>query len=157
MRCGLSERTVNNVAKKNNFQNYIIPVFSCQLAQDCELHKKKLHGRKSLEIKLDGVRAISVLYSSGKVDMFSRNGKELNNFNHIKDEIKKIINISNINEALVLDGEVVSDNFQSLMKQIHRKNSVQNKDAKLFYLISYHLKISKKEFIKSHTPQELMS
>ena len=91
------------------------------MAQDCELHKKKLHGRKSLEIKLDGVRAITVLYSSGKVDMFSRNGKELNNFNHIKDEIKKIINISNINEALVLDGEVVSDNFQSLMKQIHRK------------------------------------
>ncbi len=132
MRCGLSERTVNNVAKKNNFQNYIIPVFSCQLAQDCELHKKKLHGRKSLEIKLDGVRAISVLYSSGKVDMFSRNGKELNNFNHIKDEIKKIINVSNINEALVLDGEVVSNNFQSLMKQIHRKNSIQNKDAKLF-------------------------
>ena len=40
MRCGLSERTVNNVAKKNKYPNYIIPVFSCQLAQDCELHKK---------------------------------------------------------------------------------------------------------------------
>ena len=33
---------------------------------------------------------------------------------------------------MVLDGEVVSDDFQSLMKQIHRKNSIQNKDAKLF-------------------------
>ena len=42
MRCGLSERTVNNVAKKNQYQEYIIPVFSCQLAQDCELHKKNL-------------------------------------------------------------------------------------------------------------------
>ncbi len=132
MRCGLSERTVNNVAKKNNFQNFIIPVFSCQLAQDCELHKKKLSGKKSLELKLDGVRAVSVLYPSGKVDMFSRNGKELNNFDHIKDEIKKQIDISFIKHALVLDGEVVSDNFQALMKQIHRKNSSQNKDAKLF-------------------------
>ena len=132
MRCGLSERTVNNVAKKNNFQNFIIPVFSCQLAQDCELHKKKLNGKKSLEVKLDGVRAVTVLYSSGKIDMFSRNGKELNNFDHIKEEIKKTINISSINQELVLDGEIVSDNFQSLMKQIHRKNSVQNTDAQLF-------------------------
>ena len=120
MRCGLSERTVNNVAKKNNFQNFIIPVFSCQLAQDCELHKKT-KWKKSLELKLDGVRAVSVLYPSGKVDMFSRNGKELNNFDHIKDEIKKQIDISFIKHALVLDGEVVSDNFQALMKQIHRK------------------------------------
>ena len=132
MRCGLSERTVNNVAKKNNYEQYIIPVFSCQLAQDCELHKKKLNGKKSLEVKLDGVRAVTVIYPSGKIDMFSRNGKELNNFNHIKDEISKTFNISSINEALVLDGEIVSDDFQTLMKQIHRKSSSQNKDAKLF-------------------------
>ena len=132
MRCGLSERTVNNVAKKNNYEQYVIPVFSCQLAQDCELHKKKLNGKKSLEVKLDGVRAVTVIYPSGKIDMFSRNGKELNNFNHIKDEISKTFNISSIKEALVLDGEIVSDDFQTLMKQIHRKNSSQNKDAKLF-------------------------
>ena len=132
MRCGLSERTVNNVAKKNNYEQYVIPVFSCQLAQDCELHKKKLNGKKSLEVKLDGVRAVTVIYPTGKIDMFSRNGKELNNFNHIKDEISKTFNISSIKEALVLDGEIVSDDFQTLMKQIHRKNSSQNKDAKLF-------------------------
>ncbi len=132
MRCGLSERTVNNVAKKNNYQHYIIPVFSCQLAQDCELHKKKLNGKKSLEVKLDGVRAVTVIYPSGKIDMFSRNGKELNNFNHIKDEINKKFDTSTINEALILDGEVISDDFQTLMKQIHRKNSAQNKDAQLF-------------------------
>ena len=132
MRCGLSERTVNNVAKKNNYEQYVIPVFSCQLAQDCELHKKKLNGKKSLEVKLDGVRAVTVIYPSGKIDMFSRNGKELNNFNHIKDEISKTFNISSIKEALVLDGEIVSDDFQTLMKQIHRKKSSQNKDAKLF-------------------------
>ena len=132
MRCGLSERTVNNVAKKNNYEQYVIPVFSCQLAQDCELHKKKLNGKKSLEVKLDGVRAVTVIYPTGKIDMFSRNGKELNNFNHIKDEISKTFNISSIKEALVLDGEIVSDDFQTLMKQIHRKSSSQNKDAKLF-------------------------
>ena len=39
MRCGVSEKTINNVAK-NNFLDYIIPVFACQLAQDSDSHKK---------------------------------------------------------------------------------------------------------------------
>ena len=32
---------------------------------------------------------------------------------------------------LVLDGEVMSDNFQDLMKQVHRKDNVNAKDAVL--------------------------
>ena len=40
MRCGVSEKTINNVANKNNFENFKIPVFACQLAQDVENHKK---------------------------------------------------------------------------------------------------------------------
>ena len=132
MRCGLSEKTINNVASKNNFLKYTIPVFSCQLAQDCELHKKKLTGEKNLEIKLDGVRAITILYPSGKIDIFSRNGKELNNFDHLKKEINTSMKLSLLKDALVLDGEVVSKNFQELMKQIHRKNSTQNEDAFLY-------------------------
>jgi DNA ligase-1 len=132
MRCGLSEKTINNVASKNNFLKYTIPVFSCQLAQDCELHKKKLTGEKNLEIKLDGVRAITILYPSGRIDIFSRNGKELNNFDHLKKEINTSMKLSLLKDALVLDGEVVSKNFQELMKQIHRKNSTQNEDAFLY-------------------------
>lgn len=132
MRCGLSEKTINNVAKKNNFENYTIPVFSCQLAQDCELHKKKLSGRKILEVKLDGVRAITVVYPNGKIDIFSRNGKELNNFDHLKNEINRLLDINLVSKPIIFDGEIVSEDFQSLMKQIHRKNSLQNKDAKLF-------------------------
>jgi len=132
MRCGVSEKTINNVAKKNNFPQYIIPVFACQLAQDSDSHQKKLTGRKYLEVKLDGVRVISILYPNGKVDLFSRNGKELTNFRHIQDQIAKSINKNPITSALVLDGEVVSNNFQELMRQIHRKISSQNKDATLF-------------------------
>ena len=90
MRCGVSEKTINNVANKNGYQKYLIPVFSCQLAQDVENHKK-LIGKKILENKLDGVRAISILYPSGKVDIFSRNGKELHNFNHLKEMLKNTI------------------------------------------------------------------
>ena len=132
MRCGVSEKTINNVAKKNNFLQYMIPVFACQLAQDSDSHKKKLTGKKFLEVKLDGVRVISILYPNGKVDLFSRNGKELNNFNLIQEELSKIIIKNPIKSALVVDGEVVSKNFQELMKQIHRKNTVQNLDAVLY-------------------------
>ncbi|MAZ46343.1 MAG: ATP-dependent DNA ligase [Rickettsiales bacterium] len=132
IRCGLSEKTINNVAKKNNFNNFLIPVFSCQLAQDCELHKKKLTGKKYLEVKLDGVRAVTIIYPSGIIDIFSRNGKELNNFDHLKDEIIKFLDVTTLKKTIVLDGEIVSKNFQELMKQIHRKNLSQTADASLF-------------------------
>ncbi len=132
MRCGLSEKTINNVAKKNNFDQFLIPVFACQLAQDSDSHKKKLTGKKFLEVKLDGVRVISVLYPDGRVDFFSRNGKELVNFRNLQNELSKCIKTNPINSAIVLDGEVVSKNFQELMKQIHRKSTVQNDDATLY-------------------------
>ena len=94
--------------------------------------KKKLIGSKFLEVKLDGVRAVTVIYPSGNIDIFSRNGKELNNFNHLKNEINKFIDLPSLKKAFVLDGEIVSKNFQELMKQIHRKSSSQNEDASLF-------------------------
>ena len=142
LRCGVSEKTINNVAKKNNFKKYQIPVFSCQLAQDSDQHKKKLIGEKLLEVKLDGVRVISILYDSGKVDLFSRNGKELLNFENIKFQLKKTFSLKKVKESFVLDGEIVSKNFQELMKQIYRKDNVQNNDAEL-YLFD---KLSLKEF-----------
>ena len=132
LRCGVSEKTINNVAKKNNFEMYKIPVFNCQLAQDSDLHKKKLIGKKIIEVKLDGVRVISILYASGEVVMFSRNGKELHNFEHIKNQLKQAIKKRPLLKSWVLDGEVVSKNFQELMKQIYRKDNTQNNDAMLY-------------------------
>ena len=132
LRCGVSEKTINNVAEKNGFKEFKIPVFSCQLAQDSEQHQKKIVGEKFLEVKLDGVRTISILYQTGKVDIFSRNGKELNNFDHIKKELYDSISQKKLKESIVLDGEVVSKNFQELMKQIYRKDNIQNTDANLY-------------------------
>ena len=149
IRCGLSEKTINNVAKKNNYYDFLIPVFSCQLAQDCELHKKKLTGKKFLEIKLDGVRAITIIYPSRTIDIFSRNGKELNNFDHLKDEIIKCLNFNDLNKPIVLDGEIISKNFQELMKQIHRKSSTQNTDASLFLFDTLPLEDFKKGIYES--------
>ena len=132
LRCGVSEKTINNVAKKNKFKKYQIPVFQCQLAQDSENHKKKLTGKKILEVKLDGIRVITIIHINGTVDMFSRNGKELLNFENVKNQIVSSIRENKISESIVLDGELVSKNFQELMKQVYRKDNIQNNDANLF-------------------------
>ena len=131
LRCGVSEKTVNSVAKKNKFGKYMVPVFTCQLAHDSANHEKKLVGEKMLEVKLDGVRVVTIVYPDGKVDMFSRNGKEFTNFGHIQEELSAVVKKSPPPYPLVLDGEVMSENFQDLMKQVHRKESVNAKDAVL--------------------------
>jgi DNA ligase-1 len=126
MRAGFSETTVNKVVGKEH-KKYIIPVFSCQLAHDSNGHEGKVSGRKLIEVKLDGVRVITIAHPDGRVDMFSRNGKELANFPHIKEQLSKIA--KRFDKPMVLDGEVMSSSFQDLMKQVHRKSDVKSDDA----------------------------
>ena len=128
LRCGVSEKTVNKVAKK--FPKYAIPIFSCPLAHDSANHEKKMIGEKQIEIKLDGVRVLTIIRKN-KVEMFSRNGKQFHNFGHIIEEIENVIKENPTPYDLVLDGEVMSANFQDLMKQVHRKDGKQTKDAVL--------------------------
>jgi len=129
LRCGVSEKTVNKVAKKFNGK-YSVPTFTCSLAHDSANHEKKMAGKKQIEIKLDGVRVITIIQGD-KVEMFSRNGKQFHNFGHIIDEIKAVIKDHPVPYPLVLDGEVMSANFQDLMKQVHRKDGNQSTDAVL--------------------------
>ena len=128
LRCGCSEKTVNKVAKK--FPQYAIPTFTCQLAHDSANHEKKMTGQKQIEIKLDGVRVVTIIRDD-KVEMFSRNGKQFHNFGHIIAEIEAVIKDNPAPYPLVLDGEVMSANFQDLMKQVHRKDGKQSTDAVL--------------------------
>ena len=53
--------------------------------------------------------------------------------------MREKIKMNPIDDALVIDGEVVSKNFQE-HETNHRKEVVQNQDATLFCLIFYHLK-----------------
>ena len=124
LRCGVSEKTVNKVAPGT------VPVFTCALAHDSAKHEKKMVGKKQIEIKLDGVRVITIIQGD-KVEMFSRNGKQFHNFGHIIAEIEEVIKDYPVPYPLVLDGEVMSANFQDLMKQVHRKDNVEANDAVL--------------------------
>ena len=129
LRCGVSEKTVNKVLKAYPTIKSV-PVFECMLAHDGANHEKKITGKKLLEPKLDGVRVITVINAENKTcTMYSRNGKELENFSHITQSIET--NIEMFDRSVILDGEIVSSSFQALMKQVHRKSDVQSEDARL--------------------------
>ncbi len=130
LRCGVSEKTVNTVAKKQKKDQYKVPVFECMLAHDGANHESKIEGKKLLQPKLDGVRCLTVVdYEQRTVTQYTRNGKVLENFTHITEELSKFFD--ELGRSYVLDGEVVSKSFQDLMKQVHRKDDVQAQDARL--------------------------
>lgn len=130
MRAGFSETTVNKAVKKANKPQYAIPVFECQLAHDGANHESKINGNKMIEVKLDGVRVITIVYPDGRVDQFSRNGKALENFPAIRAQFAAMAPA--LEEPMVFDGEVMSSSFQDLMRQVHRKSNVQTNDAVLY-------------------------
>lgn len=128
LRCGVSDKTVNKVVEKK-YADYVVPTFACQLAHDSANHEGKLTGEKLVEVKLDGVRVITIVWPDGRVLQFSRNGKELVNFEHIKNQMA--LTAGHYDVPMVFDGEVMSSSFQDLMKQVHRKTDVQSGDAVL--------------------------
>ena len=129
LRCGVSEKTINKVVEKLNAKDYVIPVFTCQLAHDSANHESKVSGEKLIEVKLDGVRVVAIVYPTGVVSLFSRNGKQLANFPLVEQQLAK--HAVFFAEPVVLDGEIMSASFQDLMKQVHRKSDIAADDAVL--------------------------
>ena len=126
LRCGITERTLNKVLGNTEWQ---IPVFECQLATDSEKHTGKMIGSKRIEQKLDGVRALAVM-TKNTTNLYSRNGKPFENFPHIVEQLDQIKNqfakiFSKNPGGFVLDGEIIGESFQALMKQAQRKSDVE--------------------------------
>ena len=126
LRCGISEKTLNKVLGNTEWK---IPVFTCQLATDSVKHVAKMKGVKRLEQKLDGVRVLAVMTKT-TVNLYSRNGKPFDNFPQIVDALEDIKNkFAKLFQAcphgFVLDGEIIGESFQALMKQAQRKTDVQ--------------------------------
>jgi DNA ligase-1 len=113
---GFGERTINKIAKGT------IPRFSCMLAKDGK-DGKGLVGKCLIEYKYDGVRCIAIV-KNNVATLYSRNGKVFPNFPHIEAALSK----PEFNDC-VFDGEIMSENFQALMKQVYRKSDVQTEDA----------------------------
>jgi DNA ligase-1 len=137
MRAGISDKTINKICKKTDYE---IPIFGCQLATNSE-NRPEMKGIKRLEPKLDGVRVLMTVIpaDSGEVTVMSlsRNGKLFENFTHIEEQVRdnwlKLIRKTSIAKQLsngfVLDGEVIGNTFQELMRQARRKENVQATDS----------------------------
>jgi len=140
MRAGISDKTINKICKGTDYE---IPIFGCQLATNSE-GRPEMKGNKRLEPKLDGVRALFMVIPSDDGEItticFSRNGKQFDNFGHIEEQIRD--NYTTIVRAcvgadqgrslingFVLDGEVIGNTFQELMRQARRKSDVQAEDS----------------------------
>ena len=124
LRCGVTHKTVNKHSTMK------VPVFECMLADDSKKHEKKMTGEVYVEPKLDGVRVITICdVDKDEVKMFSRNGKELTNFPKILEQFDSMLD--QMSESMVFDGEVMSDDFQTLMREIHRKGGAKTDDAVL--------------------------
>jgi len=119
LRCGTGAKLFNKVKKDT------IPLFGCMLAHDGAKHPKKIAGVCYIEYKYDGVRVIAIV-KNGDATLYSRNGKLLENFPHINEALSKPEF-----EGLVFDGEVMSEDFQTLMRQVHRKEGAQTEDSYL--------------------------
>jgi DNA ligase-1 len=120
LRCGITDKTLNKVLGKTQYR---IPVFSCQLAQDSTDRPAKMKGIKRLEVKLDGVRVLAVV-TRNNVTLYSRNGKEFMNFPKIAEAIEAA-DLDIPAGGIVLDGEIVGESFQQLMRQAHRKHDAE--------------------------------
>jgi DNA ligase-1 len=139
MRAGISSTTINKICKKTDYE---IPLFGCQLATNSE-GRPEMKGIKRLEPKLDGVRVLMTVIPSDfglTVVSYSRNGKVFENFTHIEEQIS--LNWTTLVRAcagvdqgrslvngFVLDGEVIGNTFQELMRQARRKTDVQADDS----------------------------
>jgi len=136
LRAGISSTTINKICKKTDWE---IPVFGCQLATNSE-GRPEMKGIKRLEPKLDGVRMLLMVIPSDDGEIttiaFSRNGKTFDNFGHIEDQVRDNFNklvrkaaTSNLSMGFVMDGEVIGNSFQELMRQARRKSDVQAEDS----------------------------
>ena len=135
LRAGISDKTINKICKKTDYE---IPIFGCQLATNSE-GRPEMKGVKRLEPKLDGVRVLLMVIPSDFGDVtticFSRNGKQFDNFGHIEEQVRdNWIKIARGHQnalinGFVLDGEVIGNTFQELMRQARRKTDVQADDS----------------------------
>ena len=146
LRCGVSEKTVNKICGRTQ---WAIPVFSCQLAQDSNDRPKDMQGRKRLECKLDGVRVLAMV-NGPTCTLYSRNGKVFENFPQIQQAVEEnwLAFRTGLNSGpkFVLDGEIVGESFQKLMRQAHRKSDAETTD------MVYHIfdVIPLKDFERGH-------
>ena len=118
MKCRVSTSLINKVFPDT------IPVFKVALADSYKPDTVDFEQDMWLcSRKLDGVRCLAMIDEDGDVKFYSRGGNEFLTLDNVKKDLEKL-NLTNV----VLDGELCivdekgNEDFQSVMKEINRKN-----------------------------------
>jgi len=108
---GMSEKTVNTVVSD------LIPTFNVSLAQKFDFKRIK-SSTIAIEPKLDGIRCFAIV-EDGQAIIYARSGKIIANFNKtIGSEL------STLGDGCY-DGEIMGEDFTSLMRQAYRKEKIE--------------------------------
>ena len=85
-------------------------------------HQKKIRGRKLINVKLDGMRALSVMdKEAGTATLFSRNGLVIDGFPEVQEFLQEKV-LKNLKGSVVFDGELMSPKgFQHSMTLVKKK------------------------------------
>lgn len=95
------------------------------------LQQYKSHGNILAEPKFDGIRALIICdIDKNEITMMSRNGKERKNFPTLNKQFESLL--TQLDRSMVFDGEIMSDKFNTMMKQVHREQDAKTDDATIF-------------------------
>jgi len=119
-----------------------VPSFNVALANKYDDIKNRVNFKKETWLasrKLDGVRVITIIDSSGDIKFLSRKGKEFHTLNNVKKEILKKFKRPAKGGGIVFDGEMCitdkngNEDFAAMIKLIRRKDfTVSHPRYKIF-------------------------
>src|SRR6056300_431518 len=112
---GISTKSINDVSPG------FIPTFDVALAQKFE--RKRMSDWVYIEPKLDGIRCLAVV-ENGEAKLFTRAGKLITNFD---DTVGK--ELLKLRSNGCYDGEIMSNDFTDLMRQVYRKEDKDVSDV----------------------------
>lgn len=123
LKAGIAIKTVNKAFPK------LIPEFTIALCDTYEDSGKLPEGDWIAEPKLDGLRCITIIDNSNKITFLSRAGKQLYNLELIEEKIKTL----NL-KAVVLDGELYSNNWNDTISITHTQEEHKDKNKLTYYI-----------------------
>jgi len=134
LRCGATESTINKalnaIAKTGDktAEDYLVPVFTCQLAHPRDKYEKLMKGKKLIDLKLDGARILAECdKENDTVTLMTRNGLLIENFPHVNKLLMDRL-MPKLTRSVMMDGEMTAKDFKALMSQLHRKTGVDTGD-----------------------------
>ena len=128
MRVGVNFNLYNKIREKQGLNK--LQKFYVKLASNINLNNiNKLKYPISCELKYDGIRCI-LIKKNNKVILKSRNGK------NITEQFPEIVSLAKlINKNIILDGEIISKNFNTLQHRLGRKKENINEDKNIKYIV----------------------